>query len=154
MIPIRQTVHLVDMDEGICMVISGKGTIYPVDLNHYCKEINKGDTAIVTKSLSGEWLLVDVEPKYPRPLDVTEFPRDENNCLNVVQHFKYLEVIEGMTESERVDYDNHLLQVFIDDYGMKNSLKHRLGQFGYDTYGDEASTVEPNSTILKLEDFL
>lgn len=139
--PIPQTIHLVDQDNNICMVISGKGNIYPVDLNHYCKEIRPGDTAFVVKSsVSGEWLLVDVEPKYPKPLDVTEFPRDNNNCLNIVQHCKYLEVIRDMSESERVEYDNHLLRLFIEDYGMKNTLKHRLVQIGYEVSHD----MEPN----------
>lgn len=148
--PIRQKVHLVDQDSGVCMVISGKGTIYPVDLNHYCKSISEGDTAIVTKALSGEWLLVDVEPKYPRPLDVTEFPRDENNCLDIIAHNQYLQIIEGKSESERVDFDNMLLRKFINDYGMKNSLKHRYAQLGYETSID----VESDSTILTLEDYL
>ena len=139
---IPQKVHLVDQDEGICMVMSGKGTIYPVDLNHYCKDINVGDTAFVTKTLDGNWALVDVESRYPKPLDVTEFPRDNNNCLNVVQHCKYLEVIQDMSESERVEYDNHLLKLFIEDYGMKNTLKHRLGQLGCETSNRD---VEPTS---------
>ena len=91
---IPQKVHLVDQDEGICMVISGKGNVYPVDLNHYCKDINVGDTAFVTKTLDGNWALVDVEPKYPKPLDVTEFPRDENNCLDMIARSQYLHVIE------------------------------------------------------------
>ena len=138
---IPQKVHLVDQDEGICMVISGKGNVYPVDLNHYCKEINVGDTAFVTKTLDGNWALVDVEHKYPKPLDVCEFPRDNNNCLNVVQHCKYLEVIQDMSESERVEYDNHLLKVFIEDYGMKNTLKHRYSQLGYEVSSD----MEPSS---------
>lgn len=138
---IPQKVHLVDQDEGICMVMSGKGTIYPVDLNHYCKDINVGDTAFVTKTLDGNWALVDVESKYPKPLDVCEFPRDNNNCLNVVQHCKYLEVIQDMSESERVEYDNHLLKLFIEDYGMKNTLKHRYSQLGYEVSSD----MEPAS---------
>ena len=125
---IPQKVHLVDQDEGICMVMSGKGTIYPVDLNHYCKDINVGDTAFVTKTLDGNWALVDVESKYPKPLDVTEFPRDENNCLDIIAHSQYLQIIEGKSESERVDFDNMLLRKFIQDYGMKNSLKHRFNQ--------------------------
>lgn len=145
---IPQKVHLVDQDEGICMVMSGKGTIYPVDLNHYCKDINVGDTAFVTKTLDGNWALVDVESKYPKPLDVCEFPRDNNNCLNVVQHCKYLEVIQDMSESERVEYDNHLLKLFIEDYGMKNSLKHRYAQIGYEVSSD----MEPASQST-LEDY-
>jgi len=145
---IPQKVHLVDQDEGICMVMSGKGTIYPVDLNHYCKDINVGDTAFVTKTLDGNWALVDVESKYPKPLDVCEFPRDNNNCLNVVQHCKYLEVIQDMSESERVEYDNHLLKLFIEDYGMKNTLKHRYAQLGYEVSSD----MEPASQST-LEDY-
>ena len=139
--PIPQTIHLVDQDNNICMVISGKGNIYPVDLNHYCKEIRPGDTAMVVKSrVSGEWLLVDVEPKYPKPLDVTEFPRDENNCLDIIAHSQYLQIIEDKSESERVEFDNHLLRKFIQDYGMKNTLKHRFSQLG-----DEIShDMEPN----------
>ena len=138
--PIRQEVHYVDDD--CCMVKSSQGNIYPVDLNHYCKDINVGDTAFVTKTLDGNWALVDVEPKYPKPLDVTEFPRDENNCLDIVAHSQYLQIIEGKSESERVDFDNYLLRKFINDYGMRNSLKHRLDQLG-----DEISThdMEPAS---------
>ena len=126
--PIKQTVHLVDHDNDMVMVMSGKGNIYPVDMNHYCKEIKEGDQALVTKSLSGEWILVDVEPKYPRPLDVTEFPRDNDNCLNVVEHCKYLNLIKDLSDKERVEFDNHLLRHFIEDYGMKNSLSHRRSQ--------------------------
>lgn len=126
--PIYQTVHLVDPEHNMVMVMSGKGNIYPVDMNHYCKSINVGDEALVTKSLNGDWILVDVEPKYPRPLDVTEFPRDENNCLNVVEYGKYQDIIEDMTEAERVAFDNHLLKNFIENYGMKNQLSHRRSQ--------------------------
>lgn len=126
--PIYQTVHLVDPEHNMVMVMSGKGNIYPVDMNHYCKEIKEGDQALVTKSLSGEWILVDVEPKYPRPLDVTEFPRDNDNCLNVVEHCKYLNLIKDLSDKERVEFDNHLLRHFIEDYGMKNQLSHRRSQ--------------------------
>lgn len=118
--PIKQTIHLVDQDNGMCMVMSGKGNLYPVSLNHYCKEINPGDTALVVKSaVSKEWLLVDVENKYPRHLDITEFPKDENNCLNWVEYHKYLDIIKDMPERERVEFDNHLKKVFKEKYGMK-----------------------------------
>ena len=147
---IRQKVHMVDLDLGICMVMSGKGNIYPIDLNRYCKEIKEGDTAIVTKSLEGDWILVDVEPKYPKPLDVTEFPRDENNCLDIVAHSQYLEIIEGKSESERVDFDNMLLRKFINDYGMKNSLKHRYGQLGYEISKED---MEPTKQV-SLEEYV
>ena len=126
--PILQEIITVDHDNDMVMVKSAKGNIYPVDMNHYCKSIDVGDQALVTKSLSGEWILVDVEPKYPRRLDVTEFPRDENNCLNVVEHCKYLNLIKDLSDKERVEFDNHLLRHFIEDYGMKNSLSHRRSQ--------------------------
>ncbi len=125
--PIWQSVITVDTDNGICMVESSKGNRYPVELNRLTN-VEVGDEALVTKSLGGEWIMVDISKKYPRPLDVTEFPRDENNCLDIVAHSQYLQIIEGKTESERVDFDNMLLRKFIQDYGMKNSLSHRRGQ--------------------------
>ena len=106
--PIRQKVHYVDQEHSQVMVISGKGNIYPVDLNHYVKEIKEGDTAIVVKSLEGKWLLVDVEPKDPAPLTVYDLPRDNNGDLNIIEHCKYLKIIEGMKPSERVRFDNYL----------------------------------------------
>ena len=143
--PVKQTIIGIDTTSNTVLVQSGKGNRYNVDLNHYCKNIEVGDTALVTRSLSGEWILVDVINKYPAPLDVVEFPRDENNCLNIVQHCKYLEVIKDMSESERVEYDNHLLRLFIEDYGMKNSLKHRYGQLGYEVSHD----MEPEQSTLE-----
>ena len=140
--PVWQKVINIDEDHGTCMVESSKGTRYPVELNRLCN-VEVGDDALVMKSFRGNWIMVDTAKptkKYPAPLDVTEFPRDNNNCLNIVQHCKYLEVIQGMSESERVDYDNHLLRLFIEDYGMKNSLKHRLVQIGYEVSHD----MEPN----------
>ena len=92
--------------------------------------------------------MVDISKKYPAPLDVTEFPRDENNCLDIIAHSQYLQIIEGKSESERVDFDNYLLRKFIQDYGMKNTLKHRLGQLGCETSID----VEPTSQST-LEDY-
>ena len=148
--PICQTVIFVDKENAMCMVESSKGNKYPCLINRLNKDINEGDTALVTKDhLANEWVVIDVEPKYPAPLDVVEFPRDNNNCLNVVQHCKYLEVIKGMSESERVEYDNHLLRLFIEDYGMKNSLKHRLVQIGYEISHD----MEPESQAT-LEEYL
>lgn len=106
--PVRQKIHHVDQTHNTCMVMSGKGNIYPVDLNHYCKEINEGDTAIVTKAISGEWILVDVENKYPKPLDITDFPKDTDGCLNWIAYCQYLDVIEDMKPSERVRFDEYL----------------------------------------------
>ena len=105
--PVRQEVHYVDDD--CCMVKSSKGNIYPVDLNHFCKSINVGDTALVVKSnVSKEWLLVDVEPKHPKPLDITDFPRDTDGCLNWVAYCQYQDLIKDMKPSERVEFDNYL----------------------------------------------
>ena len=147
--PTYQTVVNVDLDNATCMVKSARGNIYPADINRLNKTIAVNDEALVTKGLDGRWVVVDVKSKYPAPLDVVEFPRDNNNCLNIVQHCKYLEVIQDMSESERVEYDNHLLKLFIEDYGMKNSLKHRLVQIGYEVSHD----MEPESQA-KLEDYI
>ena len=139
--PIYQTVIFVDKGNAMCMVESSKGNKYPCLINRLNKDINVGDTALVTKDhLANEWVVIDVEPKYPKPLDVVEFPRDENNCLDIVAHSQYLQIIEGKSESERVEFDNMLLRKFIQDYGMKNSLKHRFGQLGYEVSHD----MEPN----------
>ena len=125
--PIWQSVITVDTDNGICMVESSKGNRYPVELNRLTN-VEVGDEALVTKSLGGEWIMVDISKKYPRPLDVTEFPRDNNGCLNVVEHCKYLNLIKDLSDKDRVEFDNHLLRHFIEDYGMKNSLSHRRSQ--------------------------
>ena len=146
--PIYQTVVTVDTDNATCMVKSARGNIYPADINRLNKTIDVGDEALVTKGLDGRWVVIDIEHKYPAPLDVVEFPRDEYNCLNIVQHAQYLKVIEGKSESERLDFDNMLLRKFIQDYGMKNTLKHRLGQLGCETSSD----VEPTSQST-LEDY-
>ena len=148
--PVYQTVVNVDYDNATCMVKSSKNNIYPADINRLNKTINVGDEALVTKALDGSWIVIDVNHKHPRQLDVTEFPRDENNCLNIVEHCKYLKLIEDMSESERVRFDNMLLRKFINDYGMKNSLKHRYGQLGYETSTDDA---EPRVQVT-LEDYV
>jgi hypothetical protein len=109
--PILQEIITVDRDNDMVMVKSAKGNIYPVSINRYVKSINVGDNALVVKSnVSREWLMVDVEPKTTyKPLDVSVFPRDSNGDLNVIEHCKYLQVIEGMSESEKRDFDNYLL---------------------------------------------
>lgn len=139
--PVWQTVINIDEPNGTCMVESAKGNRYPVELNRLCN-VEVGDDALVTKDLSGSWIMVDISKKYPAPLDVCEFPRDENNCLDIVAHSQYLQIIDGKSESERVDFDNHLLRKFIQDYGMKNTLKHRYAQLGYETSNRD---VEPTS---------
>ena len=147
--PVYQTVVNVDMDNATCMVKSARGNIYPADINRLNKTIAVNDEALVTKGLDGVWVVVDVKSKYPAPLDVCEFPRDENNCLDIIAHNQYLQIIEGKSESERVDFDNMLLRKFIQDYGMKNTLKHRLGQLGCETSNRD---VEPTDQAT-LEDY-
>ena len=44
-----------------------------------------------------------------KPLDVSVFPRDSNGDLNIIEHCKYLQIIEGMSESEKRDFDKYLL---------------------------------------------
>lgn len=146
--PVYQTVVNVDIDNATCMVKSARGNIYPADINRLNKTIAVNDEALVTKGLDGVWVVVDVKSKYPAPLDVTEFPRDENNCLDIIAHNQYLQIIEGKSESERVDFDNMLLRKFIQDYGMKNTLKHRYSQLGYEVSSD----MEPTSQST-LEDY-
>lgn len=128
--PIRQTVHLIDETNNTVFVISDKGNIYPVDLNHYCKTIRPGDTALVTKTLDGSWALVDVENKYPnvQPLDVTDFPRDDNNCLNMVEYWKYRKQFDQLkTDSKRNEMNTFLLELFVTKYGMKSlAMKYQL----------------------------
>ena len=111
MIPILQEIVTVDRDNDMVMVKSAKGNIYPVSINRYVKSINVGDNALVVKSnVSREWLMVDVEPKTTyKPLSVNDFPRDQNGDLNIIEHCKYLKIIEDMSESEKKDFDNYLL---------------------------------------------
>ena len=146
--PVYQTVVNVDIDNATCMVKSARGNIYPAEINRLNKTIAVNDEALVTKGLDGGWVVVDVKSKYPAPLDVVEFPRDENNCLDIIAHSQYLQIIEGKSESERVDFDNMLLRKFIQDYGMKNTLKHRYSQLGYEVSSD----MEPTSQST-LEDY-
>ena len=110
---IRQTIVNVDPDNGTCLVKSAKGICYPVDLNRLTNA-EVGDEALVTKSLSG-WIMVDVEKKYPAPLTVHDFPRDEHGDLNVIEHCKYLKLIEDMPESKRVRFDQYLREKYGDD---------------------------------------
>ena len=128
--PIPQTVHLVDEKNNTVFVISGKGNIYPVDLNHYCKDIRPGDVAFVTKTVDGSWTLVDVENKYPnvQALDVTDFPRDEHNCLNMVEYWKYRKQFDQLkTDSKRNEMNTFLLELFVTKYGMKSlAMKYQL----------------------------
>ena len=105
--PVWQTVIDVS-DCGTCLVESTKGNTYPCSINSYVKNIEVGDQALVSRSLSGEWVVIDIERKYPPHLDISEFPRDADNCLNWIEYCKYLDVIEDMKPSERVRFDNHL----------------------------------------------
>ena len=133
--PIRQTVHLIDKEHNQVYVKSGKGTKYPVDLNHYLDDINVGDVAIVTKAISGEWILVDVENKYPYadPLDVTQFPRTDSNDLNIVEYWKYRAEFDKLhSDRERNEMNLFLINLFKDKYGY-----------------DALRNVEPQQTSLE-----
>ena len=123
--PIRQKVHHVDLTHNEVMVKSGRGNIYPVDLNHYVKEIKEGDTAIVIKSIEGKWLLVDVEPYYPysKPLDVTQFPRTSSNDLNHIEYFKYRERFDKLrSDRERNEMNLFLIDLFKEKYGYETKM--------------------------------
>ena len=109
--PVWQTVVNVDTDNGTCMVKSSRGNIYPVELNRLTN-VEVGDEALVMKSFRGDWIMVDVEKKYPAPLTVHDFPRDSNGDLNIIEHCKYLKVIEDMSESKRVRFDEYLKSKF------------------------------------------
>lgn len=105
--PVWQSVIDVS-DCGTCLVESAKGNTYPCTINPYVKNIEVGDQALVSRSLSGEWVVIDIERKYPKHLDISEFPRDENNNLNWIAYCQYLDVIKDMRTPERVRFDNHL----------------------------------------------
>lgn len=135
--PIRQTIHLIDEKNNVCFVISGKGNIYPVDLNHYCKTIRPGDTALVTKTFTGEWLLVDVEPKYPysNPLDITQFPRTDSNDLNHVEYYKYRKIFDELrTDRERNEMNTFLIDLFKEKYGYDALRNVEPGQSTLEEY--------------------
>ena len=135
--PIRQKVHYVDQTHNTCMVMSGKGNIYPVDLNHYCKEIKEGDTAIVTKSINGDWLLVDVEPKYPyvNPLDICQFPRTDSNDLNHVEYYKYRKIFDELhSDRERNEMNTFLIDLFKEKYGYDALRNVEPGQSTLEEY--------------------
>ena len=112
--PIWQTVINVDTDNGTCMVESARGNRYPVELNRLCN-VEVGDNALVMKSFRGNWIMVDIEKKYPAPLTVHDFPRDSNGDLNVIEHCKYLKLIEDMPESKRVRFDQYLRNKYGDE---------------------------------------
>ena len=107
-IKVWQTVIDVQPKYGTCLVESAKGNTYPAEINRLNKTINIGDKALVTKTLSGEWIVINVEHKYPRPLDIVDFPKAEDGCFNWIAYCEYLDAIEDMKPSERVEFDNYL----------------------------------------------
>ena len=120
MIPVKQRIILVDQTHNTIMVESAKGNRYNVDLNHYCGDINVGDTALVTKDLSGSWIMVDVINKYPytNPLDICQFPRTESNDLNHVEYYKYRKVFDELhSDRERNEMNTFLIDLFKEKYG-------------------------------------
>lgn len=118
--PVKQQIILVDQTHNTIMVESAKGNRYNVDLNHYCGDINVGDTALVTKDLSGSWIMVDVINKYPHanPLDICQFPRTESNDLNHVEYYKYRKVFDELhSDRERNEMNTFLIDLFKEKYG-------------------------------------
>lgn len=105
--PVWQTVTDVS-DCGTCLVESTKGNTYPCTINPYVKNIEIGDQALVSRSLSGEWVVIDIERKYPKPLDICEFPKTQSNEFNWIAYGEYLKAIEDMKPSERVRFDEYL----------------------------------------------
>lgn len=101
-----QTVTHISEKTGDCLVQSTRGNSYPVQMNNF-SGIEVGDKVQVTKSLSGRWIIINVN-HYPEHLDITDFPRDADNNLNWVEYGKYLEVIKDMRPPERVRFDNYL----------------------------------------------
>ena len=137
--PVKQQIILVDQTHNTIMVESAKGNRYNVDLNHYCGDINVGDTALVTKDLSGSWIMVDVINKYPHanPLDICQFPRTESNDLNHVEYYKYRKVFDELhSDRERNEMNTFLIDLFKEKYGY-----------------DALRNVEPESQA-KLEDYI
>ena len=122
--PVKQQIILVDQTHNTIMVESAKGNRYNVDLNHYCGDINVGDTALVTKDLSGSWIMVDVINKYPHanPLDICQFPRTESNDLNHVEYYKYRKVFDELhSDRERNEMNTFLIDLFKEKYGYEVS---------------------------------
>ena len=122
--PVKQQIILVDQTHNTIIVESAKGNRYNVDLNHYCGDINVGDTALVTKDLSGSWIMVDVINKYPHanPLDICQFPRTESNDLNHVEYYKYRKVFDELhSDRERNEMNTFLIDLFKEKYGYETS---------------------------------
>ena len=118
--PVKQQIILVDQTHNTIMVESAKGNRYNVDLNHYCGDINVGDTALVTRDLSGSWIMVDVINKYPHanPLDICQFPRTDSNDLNHVEYYKQRKVFDELhSDRERNEMNTFLIDLFKEKYG-------------------------------------
>ena len=49
--PVKQQIILVDQTHNTIMVESAKGNRYNVDLNHYCGDINVGDTVCIIEAM-------------------------------------------------------------------------------------------------------
>ena len=107
-IKVWQTVVHISPETGDCLVQNRHGNSYPVQLNRFIKTIEPGDKVQVTKTLSGEWIIIDVDHHYPEHLDISDFPRDENNDLNWIAYHQYLDVIKDMRTPERVRFDKYL----------------------------------------------
>ena len=108
---LHQKVHSVDTINNIVYLMTRAGNIYSVHLNRLFKSIEVGDTAVV--DITGDkWLIKDIIKKYPKHLNITEFPRTETGDLNTIAYSQYLQFIEEMKEEDRVEFDNYLIEKY------------------------------------------
>ena len=151
--PVWQTVINIDEPNGTCMVESAKGNRYPVELNRLCN-VEVGDDALVTKDLSGSWIMVDISKKYPhklvlsadtivvidnqiigKPVDEVDAKRILNLLSNRThQVFTAFYLIKDNKEYEEVVISevtfNELSKQLIDDYIKSGSPMDKAGAYG------------------------
>ena len=113
---VTQKVHHLSPEEGKVFLESRLGTVYPVDINHYIKSLEPGDTVVVEM---GTWKILDIQQQTVPMLDITEFPRTKNGDLNHIAYLQYLKAIEEMRESDRIRFDEYLIK----KYNMRRRIR-------------------------------
>ena len=106
---VTQKVHHVSPEEGKVFLESRLGTVYPVDMNHYIKSLEPGDTVVIE---TGTWKILDIQQQTVSMIDITEFPRTETGDLNHIAYMEYLQAISDMTESDRIRFDEYLIKKY------------------------------------------
>ena len=106
---VTQKVHHLSPEEGKVFLESRLGIVYPVDMNHYIKSLEPGDTVVVE---TGTWKILDIQQNTIPILDITEFPRTKNGDLNHIAYLQYLKAIEEMKESDRIRFDEYLIKKY------------------------------------------